>query len=314
MVKYFKKESGEVLEIKSSKENNWINISPPFNPKNLKKVSEAQKIPLDFLIDSLDVDERSRYELEEDVTLVVLKTPFEEESEDNDDTFFKTIPLGLVLKPNLIVTISAYDNPIIEAFINNKVKEFNPSDRNQFVLQIFERTSLSFLQYLKGIDAKRTLLEHDLRSSLQNEKLFNLQSIEKSLVYFVTSIRSNELMMMKLHRTNILEFNEEELDILQDIIVDNSQALEMSNIYTNILKSTMDSFASIISNNLNVVIRRLTTVTIILMIPTLVASFYGMNITHLPFKENPLALAYAIGFSLLLIFGIVWFFRRMRWF
>ena len=177
---------------------------------------------------------------------------------------------------------------------------------------IFERNVYYFLQYLNELNNKRSLFEKRMIKSLENEKLVRLMNIEKSFVYFVTALRSNEMLKMKLNRTNVLHFNESQLDLIEDIIVDNSQAVEMANIYTNILSSTMDTFASIISNNLNMVMRRLTTVTLILMVPTLIASLYGMNIS-LPLGNDPLAFIYIIVISLLSIGIISWYFFKQKW-
>jgi len=313
MIKYYKKVDEQIKEISSAEKGSWINISPPFNPEILKQLSEELKIPHDFLTDSLDIDERSRYEIEEGVMFIVINTPVINEQMVEQDAIFITIPLGIIVTPKGIVTLSPYANPIISDFIDGRIRDFDPAKKNMFILNILERGVHYYLRYLKEVNIKRNIFERELRSSMKNEKLFKLLNIEKSLVYFVTSLRSNEMLMLKLHRTNILKLSEEELDLLQDITVDNSQANEMANIYTNILSSSMDAFASIISNNVGTVMKRLTSVTIILMIPTLVASFYGMNV-KLPFENTPAAFLYTLLISLVLIIGTVWFFARKRWF
>ena len=172
-----------------------------------------------------------------------------------------------------------------------------------------------FLHFLKEINIKRNLFEKELYNSMQNAELSKLLNIQKSLVYFVTTLRSNELTMMKIQRTDFLKITdrEEETDILQDIIVDNSQAMEMSNIYSNILNGTMDAFASIISNNLNFVLKRLTSVTIVLMVPTLVASFYGMNVS-LPLEGHNYAFIFTLIMSILLSVLLIGVFVRKKWF
>ena len=312
MIRFFKREQRRIVELDSLEKGCWVNISPPFNQDNLKKLSTEQNIPFDYLIDSLDIDERARYEMEEENHLVVIKTPILNENNMNNEAFYLSIPVGVVITPDHIFTVSAYDTQVIDDMINNKIRRLDPANKNVFILKLFERNVYYFLQYLNELNNKRSLFEKRMIKSLENEKLVRLMNIEKSLVYFVTALRTNEMLMMKLNRTNALLFNEEELDLLEDIIVDNSQAVEMANIYTNILSTTMDTFASIISNNLNMVMRRLTTVTLILMVPTLVASMYGMNIS-LPFEKDPLAFLYIVLISLLAIGLTSWYFLKQKW-
>jgi magnesium transporter len=290
-----------------------VNIQPPINPDTLKKFSDDQNIPFDYLLDSLDIDERSRFEVEDDITLIVLKAPILNETSSNNEPLYITIPIGLVITPNNIFTISAYESPIIEDFIENRMKNIDPSNKKDFILKTFERSVFYFLQYLNEMNRKRSLFEQRMIKSMNNHKLVQLMNLEKSLVYFATSLRTNEVLLMKLRRTNTLELNEDQDDFLEDIIVDNSQALEMANIYTNILSSTMDTFASIISNNLNTVMRRLTTVTLILMVPTLIASLYGMNVP-LPMANNKLAFPMIIMVSLVFVGLSSLYFKKQKWF
>ncbi|MDP3665736.1 MAG: magnesium transporter CorA family protein, partial [Sediminibacterium sp.] len=170
-----------------------------------------------------------------------------------------------------------------------------------------------FMEFLKEINHRRNQYETSLYSSNSNEDLLNLMRIQKSLVYFVTALRSNEMLMMKLERTNFLSLNEEEREFLQDLIVDTSQALEMANIYTNILSSTMDAFASIISNNLNTVMKRLTSITIILSLPILVTSIFGMNV-ELPYQHSTHAFYIPVVISLMVSLIISWYFMKKKWF
>lgn len=317
MVEIFKKAGDELLRIEQAEPGCWINIYPPFNHDQLEELSNNHNIPLDFLIDSLDINERSRYEFEDDVKLIVVNTPLDNEDElvDDNTSMYVTIPIGIILLPEMIITLSSYQNPVIDSFINQRVKRFNPADRKRFVLQLFDRNVFYFLHYLRQINNKRNLIEDELYLSSRNTELAKMMNLQKSLVYFSNTLRSNELMMAKMVRTDFLQINgnEDDTDYLQDIIVDNSQALEMSNVYSNIQASTMDAFASIISNNLNTVMQRLTSVTIVLMVPTLVTSFYGMNV-ELPFQHQTgafvITMAISLGFSLMLVM----FFKRKKWF
>lgn len=317
MIDIFTKKNGELVELNAPEPGCWINVYPPFNHEVLDELSKQHDIPLDFLTDSLDIDERSRYEQEDGVKLIVLNTPLLNEDEllTDNHAIYVTIPIGIILLEDKILTISPYSNPVIDSFINKRIKNFDPSNKEHFVIQMFDRNVFYFLHYLKQINNKRNIFEDELYNSSRNKELSQLMNLQKSLVYFVTTLRSNELMMVKMQRTDFLRIkeNEDESDFFQDVIVDNSQALEMSNIYTNILSGTMDAFASIISNNLNMVMKRLTSVTIVLMVPTLIASFYGMNV-KLPGANFDMAFLMVIILSLVLSIFMVGFFLRKRWF
>lgn len=313
MIRYYKRQDKRVIEVKTAEEASWINISAPFVKEELVKLSESRGIPLDYLTDSLDIDERSRYEVEDDVKLIVLNTPLLNQDEDGTKPIYITAPIGIILTPEHIVTISLLDNPILSSFLENRIKHFDPSDDKMFVLQIFEQNVYAFLDCLKKLNLRRDLIEQELYNSSRNSELRQLHRIEKSLVYFVTSLSSNELLKLKIKRSDFLKIKEFEAhtDLFEDVIVDNSQALEMANVHTNILSSTTEVFASVVSNNLNEFIQRLTLITIILMVPTLVASFYGMNVA-LPFMDSSYAFYFIIFFSVALIIFLVWFFRRKK--
>lgn len=315
MVRYYIKTENRLRELEEPQPGCWVNISPPFSHEELEEVAQAFDIPLDFLTDSLDIDERSRYEREEDVRFILLNSPILNENETENDAIYITLPIGVILTLDAIVTISAFDNPILRMFLDNKVKNFNPSDERLFVLQIFEQNVYRFLTCLKKLNSKRNLIEQELYDSSRNQELKLLLSIEKSLVYFLNSLSSNELLLLKMKRTDFLQITKDEdlSDLFEDIIIDNGQAMEMSKVYSDILSGTMDAYGSIISNNLNITIRRLTLITILLMLPTLIASFYGMNIT-LPFQENPYAIIGILLSSVTLSLGLAWYFQRKRLF
>ena len=227
---------------------------------------------------------------------------------------FTTLPVGIILTKDLIVTICLKANIVWENFIMNiKVIDFSSTNRNRLILHFFQRTAVLYLVYLKEVNKRTTAVEEMLHKAMKNEELIKLLNLEKSLVYFTTSLRSNELMMERLQRSDILQFKSEDNDFLEDTIIDNKQAIETANIYSNILSGMMDAFASIISNNLNIVMKFLTSVTIILMLPTLVASIYGMNV-RLPFQDSPYAfiITICILFTLSVI-GVLIFIKR-NWF
>ncbi|MFK7948238.1 MAG: magnesium transporter CorA family protein [Saprospiraceae bacterium] len=315
MIRYYTKQHGELVELERYESAHWVNITPPFNQEELEYLAQELDIPLDFLTDSLDIDERSRYEREDDVRLIVLNTPILNNAEELNAPIYITVPIGIILVGELIITITAFENPILKRFLKNTIRGFSPKDASLFVLQIFEQNVYRFLNCLKDLNLKRNLLEQELYDSSRNSELQELLRIEKSLVYFVTSLSANELMKMKMQRTNLLQVkgDEDKEDLFADIIIDNSQALEMANVYTNILSGTMDAFASIISNNLNIVMQRLTSITIVLMVPTVIASFFGMNVKN-GLEEEPFAIYMIIIVSLFLSIFVAWFFRSRRMF
>lgn len=316
MVKYYHKEGGEVRELDSKVLGCWICVSPPFLPDELPNLSKVLDIPLDFLTDSLDTDERSRYEREDEGKLILLNTPILNENEKENGAYYTTVPIGIVLTAEHILTITSADNPVIKTFVENRVKNFQPGNYPKFVLQLFEQVVFRFLACLKKLNLKRNLIEQELYSSSKSSELKQLLRIEKSLVYLVNSLSSNELLKMKMKRTDFLDIRSDEdlTDLLEDVIIDNSQALEMANVHTNILNGTMEAYAAIISNNLNFVIQRLTLITLILMVPTLIASYYGMNVKNLPLAETPGGFYYVIAISVFLSLVLAWFFRRRQLF
>ena len=315
MVQYIAKVDGQVERLEEPVPGCWANITPPFNHEELEEIAQRFEVPIDFLTDPLDLDERSRYEREEDVRLIIVNTPLLNELEEEIDAIFITVPVGIILTPDYIITVTSFENPILKRFADGKVKNFDPEDERLFVLQIFEQTVLRYLNCLKQLNLKRNLIEQELYDSSRNKELKQLLSIEKSLVYFVNSLSANELLKLKMKRTDFLNIRKDEdlTDLFEDIIIDNSQALEMSNVYTNILNGTMDAYSSIISNNLNVVIQRLTLITIILMVPTLVASFYGMNVP-VPFKDATYSFFFIVLSSVVISLLLAWYFQRKRLF
>ncbi len=316
MVKYYIKEHGKLKELPEPEVSCWINISPPFTPEELEEIAQQFDIPLDFLTDPLDMDERPRYERDEEKRAIILSTPILNPFEEDIDAIFITAPLGIVLTIDHIITITSHENPVLNLFLENRVKNFDPVDEQLFVLQIMEQTVYRFLNCLKQLNQKRNLIEKELYFSSRNQELKNLLSIEKSLVYFVSSLSDNELLKMKMKRTDFLHLgdDEEKVDLFEDIIIDNSQAQQMANMYTNILNGTMDAYGSIISNNLNLTIKRLTTITIILMVPTLVASFMGMNVELPLADQSPGSFFIILVISLAGSLGLAWYFQRKNLF
>ncbi|MBK8723439.1 MAG: magnesium transporter CorA family protein [Saprospiraceae bacterium] len=313
MINFYTTTNNKLEQLESLQTFCWINVTPPISPDEIEYLSDTLQIPHDFFTDPLDIDERARYEKEDDIKLIVINTPVLNDGYRNDEAIFITIPIGLILVNDHVITITNSDNTIIELFIDNKVKNVNVTDVSLFILQIFEQNVFRFLSCLKKLNLKRNLLEKELYDSSRNQDLQQLLSIQKSLIYFVNSLSANELLKMKIKRTDLLSLkdNEFKYDLFEDLIIDNSQALEMSKIYSNILSSTMETHSSIISNNLGMIMQRLTLITIILMVPTVIASFFGMNVP-VPMSENNYSFLYIFLGSILMSVALAFFFRRKR--
>ena len=291
-------ETDKTEEIKEFKKGSWINLVNP-SENEIKKVCENINIQEDFIRDALDYEEKARIDQEEDdnTILFVVDVPIVEKSDDND--IYTTMPLGMiVVRDDFFVTISLKKNKIIDDFEKKKIKNFQTYKKTRFIFQILYLNSSYYLDYLKKINKETEIAEYILKNSMKNKELLKLLSLEKGLVYFTTSLKSNELVMEKTMRGKIVKLYEEDEEILEDAIIENRQAIEMAQIYRDILNGTMDAYASIISNNLNGVMKFLTSITIILAVPTMISSFWGMNV-ELPFQHN------SIGFVIMIFIAVI---------
>lgn len=312
MIQYFKNVNHQTVEIEHAENGAWVNILPPLKQQEFSNLADELDIPLDYLTDSLDIDERARFEEYDNVKLIVIKTPTENNSFNESDAYYITIPICIILTHNQIVTVNSFENGAIKKFLNT-FQNRSPDKKNMMVLKIFEKITQTYLEYLKEINQRRNLMEQKLYASNRNEELLELMKIQKSMVYFITALRSNEMLLLKLIRTNFLGLTDEEKEFLDDLAVDMSQALEMANIYTNILSSTLDAFASIINNNMNNVLKRLTSITIILSLPALVTGIYGMNVP-IPYADSHYAFYIPILLSVGISIVISWYFMKKKWF
>lgn len=313
MVQYYKNVNRETVEVALAEAANWVNVTPPFQEREIDNLSVSLDIPRDFFTDTLDIEERSRYEQEDESRLIILKTPVENNSLNESDAYFITIPVSIIItERNQVVTVNSFENVAIRRFLNTFAKR-HPERPNMMVLKIFEKVVMDFMEMLKEINHRRNILEQKLYDSNRNEELLALMRIQKSLVYMTTSLRSNELLLMKIRRTNFLKCDEEELEYLEDLIVEFSQAKEMADNYTSILSSTLDAYASIINNNMNIVIKRLTMITIILSVPAIVAAFFGMNVVF-PGENKVEGFYYALLLSIGIAVIMSYVFYRKKWF
>ncbi len=269
----------------------WIQLVSPTS-QELTTVAELTGVDEDFLRAPLDEEERSRIETENEHTLILVDTPFVET--DNDGEEYVTIPMGIIVTQNCIITVCLKDAPILKDFIKGRVRSFSTKKRNRFILQILYRNAVRFLYYLRKIDRKSTYVEDELHKSMKNKELIAMLKLEKSLVYFSTSLKGNEAVLERLLRMSFIRQYPDDTDLLEDVIIENKQAIEMCTIYRDILSGTMDAFASVISNNLNIVMKILTLITIIMTIPTIIASLWGMNVA-VPFGSSPFGFWIVLG-------------------
>ena len=287
----------------------WIHMINPTEDE-ISTVANAMKTPIDFIRSALDEEERAHIDTEDDVTLISIDIPVE--SSDKHTGLYATMPLGIIIGDKYIITVCLCENPILNDFINGRVKAFFTYKKTRFLFQLLHRNSTYFLQYLRNIDKLSNKIERELHRSMKNKELIQLLSLEKSLVYFSTSLTSNEAILERLLRVKPIRLYPEDEELLEDVIIENKQAIEMANIYSNILTGTMDAFASIISNNLNIVMKFLASITIVLSIPTMIASFYGMNV-DLPLMNNHYAfiIIFAISFAISGLLGFVMFKKNL---
>ena len=292
MLKFFKSVGKELTEQTTFENGSWIHMVNPSN-QEIEQIAYLG-VDIDFLRAALDEEERSHIDTDNGQVLVIIDIPVMSiEMED----FHTTIPLGIILFEQGVVTVCLDDHTFLNDFIERRARNFDTTLRYRFVLQILLRASTRYLFYLKRIDKASSVTEQELHKSLKNSDLIELLKLEKSLVYFSTSLKANEVVLERLRRMAAFRKYEEDAELLDDVIIENKQAIEMANIYSSILSGTMDAFASVISNNLNMVMKFLASVTIVLAIPTIVFSFYGMNIA-LPFQDHPSAYLMTIGLTI----------------
>ena len=272
----------------------WVCMINP-SADEIREVSDRLVIQEDYLRAALDEEERPRTESEDGVTLIVIDipVPYPEQT-----ILYTTMPLGIIVTPDSIVTVCLHENAIIQDFENGRVKSFYTFKKTRFVLQILFRNASYFLQYLRQIERISDRIGAELNQSMRNRELIQLMNLKKSLVYFSTSLRSNQIVLDKTLTFQPLRMYADDADLLEDVIIENKQAIEMANTYSTILTETMDAFASIISNNFNNILKLLTSITIILAIPTMIASFLGMNVP-VPLQDEP------YGFLIIIVLSLI---------
>ena len=311
MIQIVKTNEGKLSILPQIEKDSWIMMTD-HTTAELEQISEFFHMDIDDLKAPLDEEERSRIEVEDYYTMILVDIPMTEERNGKD--WYVTVPLGIYVFHDYIVTVCLYHTPILEAFRDGRVKEYHSYMKTRFIYQMLFRNASLYLQYLRNIEKKSTEIEQKMRINQKNQELVELMELQKSLVYITTSLRSNEAVLEKLMRSDRIKRYPEDTELLEDVIIENKQAIEMANIYRDILNGTMDVFASIISNNLNFVMKFLTVVTIILAVPTLISGFYGMNVndTMMPFAHEPYAFPVIVVLSMLIALLVGWYFNRKK--
>lgn len=304
----------DLEEIQTFEPGAWINLVNPSQSEALE-VAKHYDIDITDLRAPLDAEETSRISVEDNYTLIIVDVPILEER--NNKTYYITIPLGILITENAIITTSLQELPLLEVFTNQRQRNFFTFMKSRFVFQILYRNASMYLAALRQIERQSEIVEKRLHESTRNEELIELMELGKTIVYFQASLKTIERIVKKLIASSrILKKYEEDEDLLEDTLVDTQQALEMADIYGNILTGMSDAFASIIANNQNVIMKALALFTILLEIPTMVFSAYGMNVlgSSIPLSENPHSFLFVILMSFFLTIPFIIYFIYKRWF
>ena len=307
MIDFYITREKELVKLEDFESGAWINVVAPNEEEKALLVNEYS-VDATLLEDALDPEESPRYEYEDDKIFIIINVPIK--SKDNDE-FYETIPLAILPLKNCIITVCLSDDTVLDKFLKGKTKDFYTQYKTRFILQILQNTSNEYLRNLKILEKLSDRITSNVKDSIENKELLSLLKIEKSLVYFATSLRGNEKVLERLLRHHLIKDYPEDSDLLEDVITDNKQALEMTSLYTDILSSTMDTYASIISNNQNDAMKILTSITFVMSIPTIVSGIWGMNV-WVPMQDKPFGFLILMGVIVLLTVLVAYLLRKLR--
>ena len=294
-------------EIFEFEKNCWINLISP-KEKEIDAITNLINIDKNYLMQFLDEEEQARIDIEDDVKLIVLDVPTYERTKAH--TLSVTVPLIIIHVNDYIITMSTKQLNIFEDFISGKYKDFSTAKKSRFTLLLVFKAASMYIRELKIINNQTARIEQALKKSTNNAQLLKLMDLQKSLVYFTTSLKSNESVLDRLQKTNVIPLYEEDMDILEDVIIEHRQASEMASIYSSILTSTIEVFGTIISNNLNNVMKILASITIVVAIPTTVSSFMGMNVPLGIFQTNNYAFLIIVIISIVFSIVVAWILKK----
>ncbi len=303
MIKFFINKDGKLTECESPEVGCWVSVVDP-TQQEVMELIQTYGLDSGFVKSSLDEEESSRIEREDDQTLVIIDTPVSTVDEDQTRNFY-TQPMGIIITDDFVFTISLKETQILQEGMHGGIRNLRPEFKTRFVLQLLLRIAALFLTHLKQIDKISSAAEQQLHDAMKNELLMQLLALEKSLVYFSTSLKANEATIEKIFRGRVIKLYDEDQDLLEDVLIEMKQAIEMASIYTGILSSMMDGFSSIISNNLNIVMWRLTIITIVMEIPNIMFAFYGINTVDLPMPYTWFAITLTVFLTGITAFALM---------
>lgn len=311
MIKIYKTDDRSIHELDSIEDGAWVQMIHPTRAEGTRIANELN-IDVDDIMAALDEEESSRVELEQGYTLILVDIPTVEMR--HEKRVYTTIPLGIILLQNLIVTVCTEDTPILHRFVKNRVKEFSTKKKMRFVYQIMFYVTSLYQADLRVLDKKRTAIEERIEGDTENVDLIDLHELESTLVYFATSLRANGVVLDRLTRYKRLEQYPEDQELLDDVIVENKQAIEMTSIFRDIINSTRELMSTMIDRRLNNVMKYLTSITIVMAIPTIISGLYGMNVDvkGMPFANSVLGFAIICLFTLLVCILVLWILRRKK--
>ena len=311
MVKYYRTDDKKIYEVSELTQGIWIDMVNPTVSEG-EEVAEKLNIDIQDLLAALDEEESSRVELEDGYTLILIDIPTTEIRHDKEA--YTTIPLGIILTSDTIITVCTEETSILQAFVNGRVKEFSTKKKLRFVYQILFRVASSYQTSLRVIDKKRTEIEERIDDDTEDIDLIDLHALESTLVYFATSLRANAVVMDRLTRYKRLEQYPEDMELLEDVMVEYQQAIEMTTIYRDVIDGTRELMSSVIDSKLNNVMKYLTSITIVMAIPTIISGIYGMNVggEWMPFAKTPFGFEIISGIILLICIIVLWVLRKKK--
>ena len=311
MVKYFRTEDQIIYNEEKLCDGCWAQLIAP-TQEECAYIAESLMLDIEDVQAALDQEESSRIELQDGYTLILVDIPTTEVRHEKQ--VYTTIPLGIILTPDVIVTVCTEDTPVLQGFINRRVKEFSTKKRLRFVYQILYNAASNYQANLRTIDKKRTEIEERLSEDPEDSDIIALHELESTLVYFATSLRSNGVVLDRLTRYKRLEQYPEDKELLDDVIVENKQAIEMTSIYRDIINGTRELLSSIVDNRLNNVMKYLTVITVVMAIPTVISGLYGMNVNTkgMPLADSPFGFLMICVLTLLICTITIFALRRKK--
>ena len=299
MITLYKTDNGTIQEVSNFSSDIWVKMVSPSNEET-NQISQKYNIDLDHMKAALDNDESARVEIEDDYTLILVDIPVAEKRGEYNE--YTTVPLGIILTEDAIITVCARDTQILKTFVQKKMKDFSTKKRIRFVYQILFNIATQFQTDLRKIDKKRTEIERHITDITEDRELIELHELESNLVYFATSLRANGLILERLTRYTRIKQYPEDKELLEDVIIENKQAIEMTQIYRDIINGTRELMSTVINNRLNNVMKYLASITIVMAIPTIISGLFGMNVLGegIPFAGSPWGFAIICGITFIL--------------